>query len=168
MFSMGSSPELPRASALYGVCRPLYCPWPRRFSPSYLARPFPLPLDALRGTSGGATMTTPGGARTTLWTAFLKLTRARPTGFHHRVGAPWLQGSGPSLCPGPMLQGGSYVRNDHKPTSSVHKKHNTLRSTLTPPAVLGCLDRGQAHTPARLPIGGYPSDASHGTAAPGR
>src|SRR5215213_4999194 len=149
MFSMGSSPELPRASALYGVCRPLYCPWPRRFSPSYLARPFPLPLDALRGTSGGATMTTPGGAGTTLWTAFLNLPRARPTGFHHRVGAPWLQRSGPSFCPGPMLQGGSYVRNDHKPTSSVHKKHNTLRSTLTPPAVLGCLDRGQAHTPAR-------------------
>src|SRR5215203_622055 len=48
-----------------------------------------------------------------------------------------------------MLQGSSYVRYDHKPTNSVHKKHNTLRSTLTPPVVLGRLDRGQAHTPAR-------------------
>src|SRR5215213_6195380 len=99
MFSMGSSPELPRASALYGVCRPLYCPWPRRFSPSYLARPFPLPLDALRGTSGGATMTTPGGARTTLWTAFLKLTRARPTGFYHGVGALTLLEPRPFVLP---------------------------------------------------------------------
>jgi hypothetical protein len=48
-----------------------------------------------------------------------------------------------------MLQGSSYVRYDHKSTNSVHKKHNTLRSKLIPPAVLGCLDRGQAHTPAR-------------------
>src|SRR5215210_361006 len=35
---------------------------------------------ALRGTSGGASMTTPGGAGTPL--------RARRTGFYHRVGAP--------------------------------------------------------------------------------
>ena len=49
-------------------------------------------LEALRGTSGGASMTTPGGSRTRLRIAFLKLTRARPTGFYHRVGAPRLQG----------------------------------------------------------------------------
>jgi hypothetical protein len=67
-------------------------------------------LEALRGTSGGETMTTPGGAGTTLWTACLKLTRARPTGFYHGVGAPWLQGSGPSLCPTPKPQGVSYVQ----------------------------------------------------------
>jgi len=59
--------------------RPLYCPWPRwvPFVPgaAFALRP------ALRGTSGGASMTTPGGAGTTL-------PRARHTGFSHGVGAP--------------------------------------------------------------------------------
>jgi hypothetical protein len=31
-----------------------------------------------------------------------KATRARRTGFYHGVGAPTVQGSGPSLCPGSM------------------------------------------------------------------
>src|SRR5215217_3867039 len=46
---------------------------------------------ALRGTVGGATMTTLGGAGT-LWTN-LYLPRARLIGFYHRVGAP----TGPPL-----------------------------------------------------------------------
>src|SRR5215208_1385531 len=40
-------------------------------------------------------MTIPGGASTTLRIACLKLTRARPTGFYHRVGALTQRGSGP-------------------------------------------------------------------------
>jgi hypothetical protein len=69
------------------------------------ARPSLCTLEALRGTVGGATMTTPGGAGTRLRIEFLKLTRARRTGFYHRVGAPRLQGSGPSFCPGPTPSG---------------------------------------------------------------
>src|SRR5829696_3554990 len=53
------------------------------------ARPSLCRLPALHGTSGGATMTIPGGTRTTLWTARVQFpTRARPTGFYHGVGAP--------------------------------------------------------------------------------
>ena len=48
----------------------------------------PCALEALRGPSGGAIMTTPGGAGTRLRIAFLKPTRARPTGFYHGVGVP--------------------------------------------------------------------------------
>src|SRR5829696_7053345 len=33
----------------------------------------------------------------------------------------------PSLYPAPMLQGLSYVHQDHEPTKPVHKKHNTRR-----------------------------------------
>jgi hypothetical protein len=57
---------------------------------------------ALRGTSGGATLTTPGGSGTY---SLLSTLPARPAGFSHRAGAPTLLGSGPSLCPGPMPQG---------------------------------------------------------------
>src|SRR5215211_3127396 len=43
---------------------------------------------ALRGAVGGASMTTPGGAGTTLRPHVCrKATRARRTGFYHRVGA---------------------------------------------------------------------------------
>src|SRR5918995_4499736 len=45
------------------------------------------PPSALRGTSGGATMTTPGGAGTTTRCSYDFL-RARRTGFYHRVGVP--------------------------------------------------------------------------------
>jgi hypothetical protein len=61
------------------------------------------PLQALRGTSGGATMTIPGGAGTYPMRkrSFL---RARRTGFYHRVGVPHnphRRGLRPSLCPHP-------------------------------------------------------------------
>jgi hypothetical protein len=61
------------------------------------------PLQALRETSGGATMYTPGGAGTMLWTAH--------PATHYVLGAPAsiigselssLLGSDPSLCPVPM------------------------------------------------------------------
>ena len=39
-----------------------------------------------------------------------KATRARRTGFYHGVGAPTVQGSGPSLCLTPKSQGVSYVQ----------------------------------------------------------
>src|SRR5688572_24791201 len=55
-------------------------------------------------------MTTPGGPRTPTRKAHLKLTRARRTGFYRGVGATTVQGSDPSLCPGPMLQDVSYVQ----------------------------------------------------------
>src|SRR5215204_6510524 len=51
-------------------------------------------------------MTTPGGAGTSCQ-SHLQHPRARPSGLSHRVGAPT---SGPSLCPGPMPQGVSYVQ----------------------------------------------------------
>ena len=59
------------------------------FSPSYSARPSLCAPSALRGTSGGATMTTPGGTRMTLCTTLVQFpTRARLTGCYHGVGAP--------------------------------------------------------------------------------
>jgi hypothetical protein len=63
-----------------------------------LARPSLCALSALRSSVGGATMTTPGGARTP-GKACQQSPRARRTGFYHRVGAFSLLGSGPSLCP---------------------------------------------------------------------
>src|SRR5215207_2924886 len=59
---------------------------------------------------GGATMTTPGG-RAHSAESFMCRPRARRTGFSHRVGAFSVLGSGPSLCPGPMPQGVSYVHH---------------------------------------------------------
>ena len=45
--------------------RPLYCPWPRcPLSHYHTTRPSPCAPSALRGTSGGATITIPGGAGT--------------------------------------------------------------------------------------------------------
>jgi hypothetical protein len=68
------------------------------------ARPSHCALSALRGTLGGETMTTPGGAGTTLGDSCLQQTsRARSTGFYHEVGAPATQSLDPSLCPDPML-----------------------------------------------------------------
>ena len=68
--------------------------WPRQASLTYLPwrGPSLCALSALRWVVGDATMSTPGGEGTRLRIAFLKLTRARPTGFYHRVGAPRLQG----------------------------------------------------------------------------
>jgi hypothetical protein len=66
-----------------------------------LARPSLCAPSALRGTSGGETMTTPGGAGT-LCKPTDNFLRARRIGFYHGVGAPT---SGPSICPSPMLQG---------------------------------------------------------------
>src|SRR5215216_2506354 len=47
------------------------------------------------------------GAQHTLY----RTHRARRTGFYHGVGAFSVLGSGPSLCPGPMPQGVSYVHH---------------------------------------------------------
>src|SRR5215208_4437905 len=58
-----------------------YLPW-------LLNAAFALRLPALHGTSGGATMTTAGGAGTP--TRHSNLLRARLTGFYHGVGAPTL------------------------------------------------------------------------------
>jgi hypothetical protein len=77
-----------------GLCglRPLYCPWPRFADPS-LARPSLCALSVLRGTSGRATMTTPGGAGTHS-REHCNFLRARRTGFSHTAGASPLS-SGP-------------------------------------------------------------------------
>jgi hypothetical protein len=48
--------------------------------------PFALPVCALRGTSGGATMTAPGGTGTPCKRTFHPC--ARRTGIYHGVGAP--------------------------------------------------------------------------------
>jgi hypothetical protein len=63
--------------------------------------PSPCPLEALRGTSGGATMTTPVRRAQHHAPVCSKATRARRTGFYHGAGALTLLGSGPSLCPTP-------------------------------------------------------------------
>src|SRR5215203_4238812 len=74
--------------------QPLYCPWPRFFGypPGRCLRIAP---PALRGTSGSATMTTPGGAGTThppvLGTPASLLGSEPPQ--------PPVRGSGSSLCP---------------------------------------------------------------------
>jgi hypothetical protein len=64
----------------------LYTVLGRAFRILPFARPALSDLEALRGTSGGATMTTPGGAGTLR--SMSQLPRARRTGFFHRVGAP--------------------------------------------------------------------------------
>jgi hypothetical protein len=76
------------SSLLAALLSPITAGAALRFAPS-----------ALRGTSGGARMTIPGGAITS--------PRARRTGFYHGVGAPNRQGSGPfapSRCPKPHCQ----------------------------------------------------------------
>jgi hypothetical protein len=74
-----------RASGLYTAPR-------GRASPPVSSAAF-----ALRGPSGDATMTTPGGAGTR--SGKHPIPRARLTGFSHRAGAPVPQGPGPSLSP---------------------------------------------------------------------
>jgi len=76
-----------------------------RSTPPRCPKPSPCCVGpVLRGTSGGATMTIPGGTGTYPMRkrSFL---RARRIGFSHRVGVFSLLFSGPSLCPSPMLQG---------------------------------------------------------------
>jgi hypothetical protein len=72
---------------------------------------FTFPDCALRGTSGGATMSTPVGRAHPMSRAD-KRPRARRTGFSI-IGSesPVQLGSGPSLCPAPMPQGVSYVHH---------------------------------------------------------
>jgi hypothetical protein len=95
----------------------LYTAAGRAFPTSWSAA-FAFPDCALRGASGGETMTTPGGAGTLCMRTDNYL-RARHIGFYHGVGAPT---SSPSflpivhgvvysqiLCPSPMPQGVSYV-----------------------------------------------------------
>src|SRR5215208_772164 len=85
--------------------RPHY--WPR-YPHTPGARPSLLALEALRGTSGSATMTTPGGASTTLRNA---LSHA-PCSVHRLLSwgrsflvylAPALLRFAPSRCPKPSL-----------------------------------------------------------------
>ena len=63
------------------------------------------PSRRLRWIDCGAITTIPGGACTSRYS--YNSLRARHTGFSHRVGAPTgtPRGSGPSLCPGPMMGG---------------------------------------------------------------
>jgi hypothetical protein len=89
-----------RRGAEATVPQPLYCPWPRAF---LLPRARPLASRSLwlRRRVCGATMTTPGVARTTL------RTRPTPPCSAHRL-LSWgrsllsLLSSGPSLCPTPI------------------------------------------------------------------
>jgi hypothetical protein len=88
-------PGYPSGSGLYNA------PGRALWTPPCAA--FTFPDCALRGTSGGATMTTPGGTRTPR-KACQQSPRARLTGFSHRVGAPTpprVRGSDSSLCPAP-------------------------------------------------------------------
>src|SRR5215208_4005619 len=64
--------------------RPHY--WPR-YPHTPGARPSLLALEALRGTSGSATMTTPVG-RAQRYATHCHMPRARRIGFYHGVGAP--------------------------------------------------------------------------------
>jgi len=72
----------------------LYTAVGRAGSPSKLARPSFFVLEALRRIAGGATMFSPDGESTPR-IAPSQPPRARRTGFHQRVGAPTLRGSGP-------------------------------------------------------------------------
>jgi hypothetical protein len=65
------------------------------------ARPSHCALEALRGISGGETMTTPVG-RAHHANLYVQHTRVRRIGFYHGVGAFSLLGSGPSLSPAPL------------------------------------------------------------------
>jgi len=89
----------------------------------------------LRGTSGGATIPTPGGAGT-LWRASCNTPRARLIGFSHKVGALTLLGSGPSLCPAPMPQGWparSFVVNGGRRSTAPHSPSARLSKHTPPP-----------------------------------
>jgi hypothetical protein len=110
--SVGVKPRPhPRASALScpssAICGPGKSPvgQPRPVA----ARPSLCALEAWRWVVGGESMTTPGGTRTPCQSV-----PATPPCSAHRLlswaGAFGLLGSGPSLCPGPMLQGVSYVQ----------------------------------------------------------
>src|SRR5215218_809470 len=89
-------------------------------------------LSALRGTVGGATMTTPGGAGTH-WQS--SSPRARPTGFSHKAGAPTPPGLRPfalGRVTGRLLGGSIQVK---------------LRSGSASTRSLVCLLSGRAGTP---------------------
>jgi len=115
-----------------------------------LARPSHCAPEALRCVVGGATMAIPGGACTTLRTAHCCT---------HVLGSPvsligselpWLTGSDPSLCPGPMPQGVSYVHHAN------HKKHNTHQSTSGPlPCTIEAITRSGMDTSSFRPTGPF-------------
>ena len=76
----------------------LIMPLAALYSHLLVARPSLCALEALRGTSSGATMTTPVG-RAHSGKHLCNFPRARRTGFSHTAGALTSRGSGPSLCP---------------------------------------------------------------------
>ena len=80
--------------------------------------------------------------------------RARRSGFSPKVGASSLLGSDPLLCPVPMLQGLSYVHQEHEPAKLVHKKLNTRRYGHPSSGVPGLSGRGYAdfHADANFAI----------------
>ena len=89
-------PPKPSGSGLYNACivgrvvlPPLTTTWPSLCA-----------LEALRGTSGGETMTTAGGAGTPQ-KALCDCSRARRTGFYRGVGALWLGAPTLSFAPVP-------------------------------------------------------------------
>ena len=115
---------------LYGAPA-LYCPWPR-FSDSPLGAAFTLPRCALRGSSGGATMTTLGAASTPL-PKHCNYLRARRTGFYQRVGASTSQASTLRFVPLPCRNaslpctshdGGRRLRGSPIPLQAAIKAHS--------------------------------------------
>jgi hypothetical protein len=72
--------------------------------------------------------------------------RARSIGFYHGVGAFSLFGSGPSLCPGPVLQGVSYVQTSG--LGSYIRKQMPIRA----PAGLSLYNRSHYPVGHRYPI----------------
>ena len=107
----------PRGSGLYTVLghaflTPLLA-WPLFSHPTSSVAPRFAPLKRCAAASVVRSCPSPVGraqhlCNTTLYNFPL---RARRTGFSQRVGAPT---SDPSLCPGPMLQGVSYVHHANK------------------------------------------------------
>jgi hypothetical protein len=98
--------------------RPLYWPWSRFLGLHSLARPSLCALAslALRRTSDGETMTTPGGTRTACYVS-QQPPRARRIGFYHGVGAPTgsLPGapilrSAPARCSKPPVKQACFSR----------------------------------------------------------
>src|SRR5215217_2823613 len=120
------------------------------------ARPSPCALSALRTSVCSATMTTPGVASTTPAPVCSKATRTRRTGFSHRVGAPTLatlRDSGPSLCPGPMLQGVSYVQISG--IGAYIRTQMPIRAPAGLPCTIEAIIRSGTDTPSSRPTGPF-------------
>jgi hypothetical protein len=112
------------------------------------------PPCAVRGTSGGETMTTPGGAGTPYEHATYS-----PCSAHRLLSwgrSSLAQRSGPSLRPGPRPQGVSYVRYEHEHANLYIRKHNAHQSTSGPlPCTIEAITRSGTDTPSSRPTGPF-------------